>query len=314
MITILSSPKPWVGLSSENQQNAIKSWLALHPDVEVILYGDSPGTTEACERFGVVHVADICGSPQGIPYFGSIAEHAAIHGKHDIQCYVNCDILISKSLLNTIHCIRYEKYLMVGQRIDLAEGVILDVTKPDYLTRLKTLASEGKAVPHPPAGSDYFLFRRGMWDGLPEIVIGRGGYDNALINHCLMRNIPVIDASFDIMILHQFHEYNHAQGGIEEVFGGSEANKNYSSLATLYRPTLLNADRLIKNGRLKANYCRGDWMQYLWASRYIKKGKDHTALMLHLLWRFLMMVGLIKYSQPSLEELIENTASHYLNG
>ncbi len=312
MITILSSPKPWAGLSSKNQQNAIISWLALHQDVQVILYGDAPGTADACERFGVVHVSDIHGSPQGIPYFGAIAEHAAIHGKHDIQCYVNCDILFGKSLLNAIHSIRYEKYLVIGQRIDLTEGVSLDVTKQDYLTRLKTLASEGKAVLHPPAGSDYFLFRRGTWDGLPEIVIGRGGYDNALISHCLRRSIPVIDASFDIKLFHQYHNYSHAQGGEAEVFKGIEANKNLSSLPTADTPTLLNADWIIKNGKLRKNYCRGDWLQFFWSSRHIKGDRSYVSLIVYVLWRFIRKVGLIEYTKPSLEELLEGASPDQL--
>lgn len=305
MITILSSPKPWVELSSKNQQNAIKSWLSLHPDVEVMLYGDSPGTADACKRFGIVHVPDVNATPQGIPYFGSIAEHAAIHGKYDIQCYVNSDILITKSLLETIQNIHFKKYLMVGQRIDLAEGAYLDVTKPNYLTKLKALANDGKAVLHPPTGSDYFLFRRGTWTGLPEIVIGRGGYDIALINHCLRRKIPVIDASFDILIFHQYHHYNHVQGGVTEVFKGSEAIKNLSSLATSYIPTLINADSLIKHGRLKTNYCRGDWLQYLWSSGYIRGKTNLFSSIIYLLWRYIRGKNQINYSQPSLSELTE---------
>jgi hypothetical protein len=308
MITFLTSPKPFAGIAKTNQINAIRSWLRVAQDVEVILYGKSKGTGEAAQELGIECVLDIQTNEFGTPLFGAIAAHAAIHGKHDIQCYVNCDILLSNSLLNAIHSIRYEKYLTVGQRIDLAEGVSLDVTKPDYLTKLKTLASEGKALLHPPAGSDYFLFRRGMWAGLPEIVIGRGGYDNALINHCLRRSIPVIDTSFDINIFHQYHNYNHTQGGKAAVFEGIEASNNLSSLATAYRPTLLNADWIIKKGQLRKNYCRGDWLQYFWSSRYIKGKRNYIAMIVHLLWQLIWKVGLINVSQPSWEKLLEDTA------
>ncbi len=101
-VSILSSPKPWSGIALQNQENAVKSWLALHPDIEVILYGDAPGTAEACKRLGVQHVPDIAATPQGVPYFGAIADHAAIHARHDLQCYVNCDILFTKDILNSI--------------------------------------------------------------------------------------------------------------------------------------------------------------------------------------------------------------------
>jgi hypothetical protein len=52
MITILSSPKPWVRLSSKKPtRRNKKSWITLHPDVEIILYGDLSGTADAFERF-----------------------------------------------------------------------------------------------------------------------------------------------------------------------------------------------------------------------------------------------------------------------
>lgn len=312
MITFLTSPKPFTGIAKTNQINAIQSWLRIAQEVEVILYCKSEGTGEAAQELGIECVPDIQTNEFGTPLFGAIAAHAAIHGKYDIQCYVNCDILLSNTLINAVQSIRYEKYLMVGQRIDLTEGVSLDVTNPDYLTRLKTLVREGKAVLHPPAGSDYFLFRRGMWDGLPEIVIGRGGYDNALINHCLRRSIPVIDASLDIKVFHQYHNYSHTEGGEAEVFEGIEANKNLSSLATTYRPTLLNADWIIKKGQLRKNYCRGDRLQYFWSSRYIKGARGYIGMIVYLLWRFIRALGLIDYAQPSWEELLEDTPPDHL--
>jgi len=256
---------------------------------------------------GIIHVPDIDHSPQGIPFFGAIAESAAIHGKHDIQCYINCDILIGKNFIEAVQNIRHEKYLIIGQRINLAEGVSFNVTDPDYLIRLKMLARAGKAFLHPSSGSDYFVFRRGMWEGLQPVVIGRGGYDNALINHCLRKSIPVIDASFDIKIFHPVHDYNHIQGGKTEVFGGSEAKKNIGSLATAYIPTLIDADWIIKNGRLKRNYCRGDRLRSFWSSRFIRGRKNFFSFLAYLLWICLRTMGLRGRSQLSLEKLLDET-------
>ena len=53
MLTVFSTPKPFVGHVGVIQRNAISSWMRLHPDVEVILVGDDAGTAEVCAEFGI---------------------------------------------------------------------------------------------------------------------------------------------------------------------------------------------------------------------------------------------------------------------
>jgi hypothetical protein len=48
MITLFSTPKPFVGHVGVIQRNAILSWQRLHPDVEIILVGEDAGTAEVC--------------------------------------------------------------------------------------------------------------------------------------------------------------------------------------------------------------------------------------------------------------------------
>ena len=40
MLTIFSTPKPFRGHIGVIQRNAIESWKRIHPDVEIILFGD----------------------------------------------------------------------------------------------------------------------------------------------------------------------------------------------------------------------------------------------------------------------------------
>lgn len=303
MISILSSPKPWVGLAAVHQYNAIQSWLALHPDVEVILYGDAPGTATACQRLGVQHVPNIDSTSQGIPYFGAIAEHASNYAKHELLSYVNCDILFTKDMLETFEHVPFAWFLMIGQRIDLAKNAFIDMTKADCLKELECLVVSGKAELHPPAGSDYFVFRKFTWKGLPKVVIGRGGYDNALINYCLKLNIPVIDASLSIKAIHQNHDYNHVQQGEKEIFCGVDAAINRAVIKSKYIPTLLNADWLIKRNQLKKNYCRGDWLQHFWSSRLVKHNDNQPSGAIYFLWRLARKLGLINKAVPSIKEL-----------
>ena len=55
MITIFSTPKPFRGHNGLIQRNALQSWKRLHPDVEVILFGDEEGAAEVCREIGLRH-------------------------------------------------------------------------------------------------------------------------------------------------------------------------------------------------------------------------------------------------------------------
>lgn len=149
MISFLSSPKSFAGLTGAIQKNAIRSWRQVHPDAEVIIYGDSPGAAEACRELDVKHVPDIPCSPSGVPYFNGIVEHAKERARHDTQVYLNCDIIMNEAIAALPGIIGFPDYLVVGQRIDLAEGVMLEMSSGRWKEELLRLAGENKAGLHP---------------------------------------------------------------------------------------------------------------------------------------------------------------------
>ena len=51
MLTIFSTPKPFQGHIGVIQRNAIGSWKQLHPDVEIVLFGDDEGAAEVVVQF-----------------------------------------------------------------------------------------------------------------------------------------------------------------------------------------------------------------------------------------------------------------------
>lgn len=306
MISILASPKPWQGIAETHQYNAVKSWLALHPEVEVTLYGDAEGTAEICRRLGVQHIAHIDATPEGVPYFGAIADHAAKYARYDLQCYVNCDILSTRSLLDAAQHIPFNQFLMIGQRIDLAEGATIDVLKPAVLDDIRGLAEKGMAQLHPPAGSDYFIFPRGIWTELPKVVIGRGGYDNVLIAFCLKNSIPLIDATLAIIALHPLHDYSHVDGGYNDVFSGDDARINYSYINYLNGISLEDADWRMEGTKLKRNLCRGDWARYCVLKNTIRNRKKRTTLLqiCRLIRSVAYKCSLSNPTQPSIDDII----------
>lgn len=265
MITFLSSPKPFQGKSLHIQAKAIRSWLSLDSEIEVILYGKSEGSEKIASELGIACIPDIETNEFGTPLFGAIAEHAASHARYDHQVYVNCDILFTQELFSAIKSIPFSQFLIIGQRVDLAKGVDWDTKMLDWHKQFVSLVNEGKISLHPAGGSDYFGFRRGLWQGLPQLAIGRGGYDNALISFCRQKRVPVIDATLSVLALHQFHDYSHIPGGKKVIFNGHEAEQNHLLYKGPFRLTQHDATwRLNTDDLTRSRGRRGDWLGALY--------------------------------------------------
>jgi hypothetical protein len=53
MLTLFTTAKAFEGHHGVIQRNALKSWKLLHPDVEVILFGDDRGAAEVCAELAL---------------------------------------------------------------------------------------------------------------------------------------------------------------------------------------------------------------------------------------------------------------------
>ena len=293
MLTFLSSPKPFVGLDKDNQYRAIKCWLLSAENVEVILFGDSYGIDEAGIDLGVKVVKNLEYSNSGIPLFESIVDYAAAYGNYDIQIFINCDILIS-NIPNVIKNISFTKFLAIGQRIDLASDIIIDTSSYNDIGLVKQLLNEGKSFLHSISGTDYFIFPRGFWYGISRIIPGRGGYDNALLFFCKTHHFPIIDCTFKIIALHQFHNYIHVEGGKNTVFNGIEA-KNNKNLAGKYSLIHIgDSDFIFEKNLIKRNYCRGDFLRYLELKLRFEYRLRNFSFLIRILWRILKFLKLNK--------------------
>jgi hypothetical protein len=83
MISSLSSAKSFNDENRSIQLNTIKSWLAVSTEVEVILYGHSEGAKEVSSTLSIKYVPEIESTPDGVPYFNAIADHAKYHARYD---------------------------------------------------------------------------------------------------------------------------------------------------------------------------------------------------------------------------------------
>ncbi len=224
MITFFTTAKPFTGPAARSQSNAIRSWKALHPDVEVLLFGKGAGYEEAAARFGLVHVPEVETNDKGVPLVSSMFSIAQARGRHRLQAYVNCDIILLDDFRVAAQKVDLAKFLMVGQRWDVDLDRELDCSDSRWQEGLRERIRP--EMRHPPAGSDYFLYTRGTWGDLPPMVVGRAGYDCWLICHARACRIPVIDASDATTVIHQNHDYGHLSGGAQESWDGTEARRN----------------------------------------------------------------------------------------
>lgn len=213
MLTLFTSPKPFRGQSDLLQRNAIRSWIELGPQVEVLLVGDEPGMAEAAAALGVRQVREVERNTQGTPLVSSIFAQARAHSDRPLLAYVNADIILLPDLLEAAGIVAglHERFLIVGRRWDLEVRQPL-AFEPGWEAALRArLRAEG--VLHPPGGSDVFIFPRPAFREMPPFAIGRAGWDNWMIFRARRLRWPVVDASGAATIVHQNHDYSHLPGG-----------------------------------------------------------------------------------------------------
>jgi hypothetical protein len=214
MLTIFSAPKAFNDAHiSKIQRNAIRSWMALGDVVEVILLGDEPGLAESAATFNIRCIPVRSRASSGAPLINELFSLARQNAKHSVLCYVNSDIILMDDFLPSIRSATESlaTFLIVGNRYDVEIQTELDM-HDHWLKDLRQLI-QVRGKPHPPMGSDYFIFRKNQFEDIPAFALGRAGWDNWMMYKARHDGIPVVDATARITAVHQNHDYAHLPGG-----------------------------------------------------------------------------------------------------
>ncbi len=251
LITIFSAPKPFTNPHiAIIQRNAIVSWTKL-PDVTVILLGDEPGLAEISAELGVTHLREIPRSPSGAPLMDAMFRLACETSPTPLYAIVNADVILLDDFVETAKKVaeQREKFVLMGQRWDLDQSDLLDLSA-GWQSRLRERVHASGSL-HRPAGSDYFLFPNSCFTSIPEFTIGRAGWDNWMIYHARKSGFPAIDATADVMVIHQNHDYSHLPGG-QPHYKHPETDENIRLAGgrAVTRFTLLDTDRRMVNGEI----------------------------------------------------------------
>jgi hypothetical protein len=251
MLTIFTAPKPFHGLIDIIQRNAIGSWLQLGPEVEVMLIGDEEGLAKVADELDVRHYPDVARNEFATPLVNSIFQIARENARYPNLCFVNTDVMFLDDLLQSVKGFaeRFERFLIVGQRWDLAIDELVHFEN-GWVEKIRSdIQDVGRH--HPPAGSDYFIFPKSTFTEIPPLAIGRAGWDNWMIFEGRAKRIPVIDASNAITIIHQDHDYGHLPDG-KPHYDLPESDQNVhlaGGKETVF--TLHDASWVVRDGTLK---------------------------------------------------------------
>lgn len=251
-LTIFTAPKPFTDPHIATiQSNAIQSWRHLAEEVEVLLVGDEPGMAEAAAEYGIRQLSDVERNESGTPLVNSIFELARLASQAPLLAYANADILMLPDFIEAARQVseQAKNFLLIGQRWDLDVRQKMDFS-PGWEERLLSEVHKRGRL-HLPAGSDYFVFPRDLFNGMPPFAIGRAGWDNWMIYHARQQAWPVIDGTPSILAIHQDHDYSHLPGGRPH-YEQPESRENEAlagGSANLYM--VLDADKQLSGGKLR---------------------------------------------------------------
>jgi hypothetical protein len=270
MLTFFTTAKPFRGHDGLIQQNALRSWKLLRPDVEVILFGDEEGAEEIAQTLRIRHEPKVERSESGAKRLDTMFARAQETARHELLCYINCDIILMQDFCDALERVKakHEKFLMVGRRWDTEIHASCDFENKEWEARLRMqVLREGKQ--RTPDWIDYFVFRRGLYGAaFPPLVVGRVFWDNWLVWKALDGRCPVVDVSNAVMAVHQNHDYGYHPQGKRGVFHGVESGRNHELAGGWnHLRTIADATERLSDNELKSNRLR----HWAGAKRYARQ-------------------------------------------
>lgn len=255
-LTLFTTCKPFVGRAAVIQRNALRSWKKLCPPCDVLVFGEESRADESWGELGFYCIPEIARNDFGTPLINTMFKQASSLAKHELLCYVNADIMLTRDVLSAAQTVseRFDKFLLIARRWNADVDVEWDDQMADWDLDLRRYAAMHGVLEPPDGGTDLFIFRRGTLVNLPPFAIGRSRCDSLLILEARRRGIPVIDATAVLTSLHQNHDYSHVAGTCMERVKGPESIINENLLGGReFIFTSLNATHLLTTSGIQDN-------------------------------------------------------------
>jgi hypothetical protein len=249
-LTIFTAPKPFTNPHiSIIQRNALAAWTRL-ADVEVLLIGDEPGIMEAADEFGIKNIPQVERDEKGIPLVSAVMEIGHSQSTSPLLCYANADMILMSDLVRAARMIseQAKDFLLVGQRWNLDLPDPFDFSG-DWESRLRLVVAQ-RGEFYSPWGIDYFIYPRHLYMEVPDFTIGRPAWDNWMVYHARTNFGMAVDASPDVLVVHQNHDYSHLPGN-KPPYGSEVAKSNLAKAGgrkCVYN--ILDTNRELVRGRI----------------------------------------------------------------
>lgn len=222
---IVAAPKRFDGNAKIAQDNAIKSWVAIFGAQNICLCGDEE-TVENSTRLGTRYAKPEY-SDTNVPLLDSILKIARSSGA-EYTLFINSDIILMddfKIAFATLEKKAEKPFMMVGQRTNLDFDKPLDFDSA-WQEDLRSLAGTNGVL----AGEmaiDYFLFPGDRFKDLPALRVGRPCVDNIFLYWARKKEkLNLIDATSDVLAVHQNHDYSYFPGGKSAIYSGKDSTIN----------------------------------------------------------------------------------------
>jgi hypothetical protein len=197
MLTLFTTAKPFYGHDGVIQRNALKSWKLLNPDVEVILFGNEDGGAGVCAQLGIRHEPYVERYESKYPYVNFMFARAQEIARHEFLCYANCDIVLLSDFWKAFEKATAwrRRFLLVAQRWDADITQPIDFTDREWARNLREFAKI-QALQQVPDYIDFFLFRKGLFDQVPGLVVGYSYWDHWMVWKALSALNSMLDANY----------------------------------------------------------------------------------------------------------------------
>ena len=203
MLTFFTTAKPFRGHSAVIQRNALQSWRLLHPEVEVILFGNDEGAAEVCADLGLGYEPHVERHESGMKYLDYMFARAQLIARHKYLCYSNCDIVLMQDFWQAFErtFAWRQRFLLVGQRWDTDVAEPLDFKQAEWAESLQGFAKREGFHQHTDF-ADFFVFPKGLYDKVPPLVVGRSAWDAWLIWTAISEGVAAVDCSSFVVPVH----------------------------------------------------------------------------------------------------------------
>jgi len=251
MLSIFTTTRDFIGEFDNIQKNAINSWRSLSDEIEIMIMGRADGAEKMAKKTNAIYLPDVPLSESGMPTLPGMFSRAQLSSKYNMLCFINADIILPYNFLDVITNLKKIKknFLAVGHRWNYDVNNLIDFSDELILNQFWNNAKKN-SVKESCAAIDYFIFRRGSFNNIPQLIIARMAYDNWLLWKARRIRIPLIDLSEELFVIHQNHSVKYKKyNDLNDYINDTDAKNNYNIIKNRTL-TLLDTNWIYKNNTI----------------------------------------------------------------